>query len=232
MERKKYMQRLSVARYGLRLMLKSLHAILVLPLLLVLGLQEFMPLLAGTFDLQVFGQEMLSGFHHILPDGLDHMAFILGLFFLSRTLPILLVQSTLFTLAHSLMLGIVIFTGLAVPTHWVEIAIGLSIALLGLEGLYPTKLESWRPLMIFLFGCIHGLAFAHSLVQTENIRRNPLSALFGFNIGVEIGQLVLIAGLLLLFSPFWQRSWYHVRICLPALSLVALSGLHWAWQRW
>lgn len=214
------------------LMLKSLHSLLLAPLLLMLGLQELMPQFLGTLDLQILGEEMISGFRHIFPEGLDHIAFILGLFFLSRTLPILLVQTTLFTLAHSLVLGLVVITGLAVPGHWVEIGVGLSIALLAIEGLYPTWLERWRPLLILVFGGIHGLAFAHSFVQTENIRRNPLSALFGFNLGVELGQLVLIAALVLVFSPWWQHAWYRPRICLPALSLIALSGLHWAWARW
>jgi hypothetical protein len=213
-------------------MLKSLQALLALPLLILGGLQEVMPSAITDFDLGIFGQEIASGFHHILPDGLDHMAFILGLFFLSRTLPSLLIQATLFTFAHSLMLGVVVMTGLDVPSRWVEIGVGLSIALLALEGLYAHRLQQWRPLMIFIFGGIHGLAFAHSLVQAENIRTSPLAALFGFNLGVELGQLVLIAILVLIFSPWWQRTWYRARICLPALTLIALSGLHWAWERW
>lgn len=190
-----------------------------------------MPWLDHAWDAGIFGQELASGFRHILPDGLDHMAFIVGLFFLSRTLPVLLVQTTLFTLAHSLMLGLIVLTGLVVSPHWVEIGVGLSIAMLGVEGLYPTRLERWRPLMIFLFGGIHGLAFAHNLVQAENIRQSPIPALFGFNAGVELGQFVLILGLVIVFSPWWQRAWYRPRICLPALSLIALSGFHWAWQR-
>lgn len=213
-------------------MLKSLHHLVLLPLLLILGAQEAMPWLDSAWDAGIFGQELASGFRHILPDGLDHMAFILGLFFLSRTLPVLLLQTTLFTLAHSLMLGLVVLTGLAVPAHWVEMGVGLSIAMLGIEGLYPTRLERWRPLMIFMFGGIHGLAFAHSLVQAANIRQSPISALFGFNAGVELGQLVLILGLMIAFSPWWHRAWYRPRVCLPALSLIALSGLHWAWERW
>jgi hypothetical protein len=218
-------------------MLKTFHALLILPLLLLLGIQEILPASVAVgssmgFDLDIFGQELISGFHHILPDGLDHMAFVIGLFFLSRTLSILLIHTTLFTLAHTLMLGIVILMGLQVPSRWVEIGVGLSIALLALEGLYTSRLERWRPLMILLFGSIHGLAFAHSLAQAENIRRSPIAALFGFNLGVELGQLVLIAGLILVFSPWWQRAWYRARISLPALFIIALSGLHWAWSRW
>lgn len=213
-------------------MLKSLHTGLLLPLLLLLGLQDVLPLLASSFDLTIFADETLTGFRHILPEGLDHMAFILGLFFLSRELPTLLLQTTLFTLAHSLVLGLVVFTGLQVPVHAVELGVGLSIALLGLEGLRPALLQRWRPLMILTFGGIHGLAFAHSLVQAENIRRSPLSALFGFNLGVELGQLTLILALVLLFSPWWQRTWYHPRVRQPALALITLSGLHWAWARW
>lgn len=213
-------------------MLKSLSIAVIAPLFLLLGLQDVWPLLASSFDLRIFADETFTGFHHILPQGVDHMAFILGLFFLSRSLPTLLLQTTLFTLAHSFMLGLVIFTGLTISSYWVEIAVGLSIALLGLEGLRPALLQRWRPLMIIVFGGIHGLAFAHSLVQAENIRCSPLAALFGFNLGVELGQLTLILGLVLLFSPWWQCKWYRPRICQPALGLISLAGFHWAWERW
>ena len=212
--------------------MKSLPSIAATVLLLALGSQELLAAI-GPWDAAVFGQQFVSGFRHILPDGLDHLAFVVGLFFLARSFPALLAQVTLFTLAHSLTLGLVVLAGLAVEPHWVEIAVGLSIAALGLEGLLPRRawLERLRWALVPAFGLIHGLAFAHNLVREETLRRSPASALLGFNLGVELGQLVVIGALVLAFSPCWRRAWYTPRLARPALALIALSGLAWAVQR-
>lgn len=209
---------------------KVLSILLIPPLLVLLGLQETTVAMVQTWSLEIFGAELAHGFRHILPEGLDHMAFIAGLFFLSRSLPALIAQTTLFTLAHSAALGTVIFLGMSLPSRWVEIGVGLSIALLAVEGACCTRMKPWRPLMIGLFGAVHGMAFAHSLVQEQNLRRSPLAALFGFNLGVEAGQLVVIFALALAFCPWWQRTWYRPRIASPALGLIAISGVHWAWE--
>lgn len=215
--------------------MKTLHTLLTPLLLLGLAAQELSPVslaLISSFDVSVLMEELVNGLTHIIPDGLDHLAFLLGLFFLSRNLPTLLLQVTIFTLAHSLTLGLVILLGLNLPPQWVEVAVGLSIALLALEGFYPKKLQRWRPLMIILFGGVHGLAFAHNLLLTENLRRSPLAALFGFNLGVECGQIFVVGILVLAFAPWWQRAWYQRRVAQPLLAAVAFAGLAWAVQRW
>jgi hypothetical protein len=212
--------------------MKSLTPLAASTLLLALGSQELRAA-AGRWDAAVFGTQFLSGFQHILPDGLDHLAFLVGLFFLARSFPALLGQITLFTLAHSLTLGLVVLAGFAVEPHWVEIAVGLSIAALGLEGLLPRRvgLARLRWALVPAFGFIHGLAFAHNLIRDEALRRSPAAALLGFNLGVELGQLVVIGALVLVFSPCWRRAWYTPRLARPALALIALSGLAWAVQR-
>lgn len=212
--------------------MKTLTPVAATTLLLALGSHELLAAV-GRWDAAVFGDQFVSGFRHILPDGLDHLAFLVGLFFLARSLPALLAQVTLFTLAHSLTLGLVVLAGLTVEPHWVEIAVGLSIAALGLEGLLPRRawLERLRWAFVPAFGLIHGLAFAHNLVREQALRRSPISALLGFNLGVELGQLVVIGALVLVFSPCWRRAWYTPRLARPALALIALSGLAWAVQR-
>jgi hypothetical protein len=212
--------------------MKSLTTVAATVLLLALGSHE-LRVAVGPFDAAVFGDQLASGFQHILPDGLDHLAFLVGLFFLARSFPALLGQVTLFTLAHSLTLGLVVLAGLAVEPHWVEIAVGLSLAALGLEGLLPRRawLERLRWLLVPAFGLIHGLAFAHNLIRDEALRRSPASALLGFNLGVELGQLVVIGVLVAVFSPCWRKAWYTPRLARPALAAVALSGLAWAVQR-
>jgi hypothetical protein len=208
--------------------------------LLLLGGQECWSWLAaaGTSDLGVSQAEVEAlvaavgaGFRHIVPEGLDHIAFLLGLFFLSRHFPTLLLQVTLFTLAHSLTLGVVVTTGLAVPSQWVEVAVGLSIAAVALENFFPAQLQKLRLWLIALFGCIHGLAFAHNLVLLPVAQANPISALFGFNLGVELGQLTVIGTAYLLLCPWWSRVWYERRIVLPASVAIACIGLAWAIQR-
>ena len=104
---------------------------------------------------------------HSLPQGLDHILFILGLFFLSRSFPALLFQMTLFTLAHSLTLGLSIYSVVSVPPQVVEVAIALSIAFIAIENLFRDDLSRWRPAVVFCFGLIHGLGFAHSF--SENL---------------------------------------------------------------
>lgn len=212
--------------------MKSLTTLAATVLLLALGSLELLAAV-GRFDAGVLGEQCLAGFRHILPDGLDHLAFLAGLFFLARSLPALLAQVTLFTLAHSLTLGLVVLAGLAVEPRWVEIAVGLSIAALGLEGLLPRRawLERLRWTLVPAFGLIHGLAFAHTLVREEALRRSPASVLLGFNLGVECGQLVAIGALVLVFSPCWRQAWYTPHLARPALAALALCGLAWAVQR-
>ncbi len=171
------------------------------------------------------------GFAHILPNGLDHVLFILGLFFLSRDLYSLLFQVTLFTVAHSLTLGMALHGLLSVDHHWVEIAIGLSIAFIAVENLLHQKLGRWRPIMIFLFGLVHGLGFAHSFEETVVARDLMLPALFSFNVGVELGQLAVVGLAYALAAAWWERDWYLPRVAHPASALIAVTGLYLALER-
>jgi len=171
------------------------------------------------------------GFTHILPNGLDHILFILGLFFVARDLYTLLFQVTLFTVAHSLTLGLAMNGMLTVDNHWVEIAIGLSIAFIAVENLFHQKLGRWRPAMIFLFGLIHGLGFAHSFEETIVAREVLLPALFSFNVGVELGQLAVVGIAYALVAAWWKRDWYLPRIAHPASAMIAVTGLYLALER-
>jgi len=97
--------------------------------------------------------------------------------------------------------------------------------------MFPTVFWRWRWATLVLFGGIHGLAFAHSMILGSDMALSPLAALFGFNFGVGVGQLLVISAAFLLAAPFWQRAWYRPRVVLPALSLIALVGLGWALAR-
>ena len=171
------------------------------------------------------------GFTHILPQGLDHILFILGLFFMARDAFTLLFQITLFTIAHSLSLGLSLHGIIALPTQWVEVAIALSIAFIAIENLFLDRLSRWRPWMVFAFGLVHGLGFAHTFADTSVEAAAFLPALFSFNLGIELGQLAVVGLAFVAVSAWWQRAWYRPAIARPASAMIAIAGLYWAIER-
>ena len=134
-----------------------------------------------------------TGFDHIVPLGVDHILFVLGLFFLSTHLRPLLWQVSAFTLAHTITLALAALGYVTVPASIVEPLIALSIAYVAVENIFLRTLSPWRPFIVFGFGLLHGLGFASVLAQFGLPEQNFVPALIGFNIGVEIGQLSVIA---------------------------------------
>jgi hypothetical protein len=179
----------------------------------------------------VIPEYFVIGFTHILPEGLDHVLFILGLFFLSKNVGTLLLQMTLFTLAHSLTLGLSLYGVVHVPTAIVEVAIALSIAFVAGENLFSDKLTRWRPWVVFGSGLIHGLGFAHSFEETVVKTNDFLPALFSFNMGIEFGQLAVIGVVSAAVALWWKRDWYRKIIARPASVMIAGTGLYWALER-
>lgn len=172
-----------------------------------------------------------SGFTHILPDGPDHILFLLGLFFLTRDIGVLLVQMTLFTLAHSLTLGLSLYGVVSVPSGAVEVAIALSIVFIAVENLFCDGLSRWRPWVVFGFGLIHGLGFAHSFELKAVASENFLPALFSFNVGIECGQIVVIVIAYAVVGLWWKRDFYQPLVARPASMIIAASGMWWAVER-
>ncbi len=142
---------------------------------------------------QAFGSYIPVGFDHILPQGLDHILFVLGLFLLSTRLGPLLWQVTAFTLAHTVTLALGA-TGLVnIPGSIVEPLIAASIVYVAVENIFMSGLSPWRPLVVFGFGLLHGLGFASVLGEFGLPEGQFVPALIGFNVGVELGQLAVIA---------------------------------------
>lgn len=171
------------------------------------------------------------GFTHILPYGADHILFLLALFFLTRKFPDLLLQLTLFTLAHSLTLGLTLYGFVAVPEVFVEVAIAVSIVFVAVENLYTERLSPWRPWVVFGSGLVHGLGFAHCFEETLVGKADFLPALFSFNMGIEAGQLVIVGTAWLLTVAWREKENYRSHIAKPASCLIALSGIFWAVER-
>lgn len=171
------------------------------------------------------------GFTHILPKGLDHILFVLGLFLLSPKLKPLLWQVTAFTLAHSITLALAVLGIFALPGRVVEPIIALSIAVVAIENLFRQDVSPWRWACVFGFGLIHGMGFAGVLSEVGLPREQIGLALISFNVGVELGQLAVIA--LAFGATKWceHRSWYGPWVRRPLCLLIALAGIVWMVQR-
>jgi len=171
------------------------------------------------------------GFRHIVPQGLDHILFVVGLFFLGVSWRKLLTQTTIFTVAHATTLGLSACGIFSLPAWFVEPAIAASIAFIAIENIVRPQLTSGRLVVVFVFGLIHGLGFAGSLAEVGLPPNEFWVALVSFNFGVDFGQLAVLALCFLAVGWFRQRTWFRPRIVVPACSLVGGIGAIWAIQR-
>ena len=177
-----------------------------------------------------FTEWLVSGFHHVVPLGLDHLLFILGLFLMVPKWKPLMGQSLLFTLAHSVTLALAVFGVISLPGKLVEVAIAASIAWIGIENLFVHKLGKQRLILVFLFGLIHGCGFASVLAEKLGTAKGSQLTLplLGFNVGVELAQITVLAAAFLILWPL--RRWTR-QIQTGGSVIVALAGLGWVVER-
>lgn len=182
--------------------------------------------------LQVVRQYLGLGFTHILPKGLDHILFVLGLFLLSQRWKPVLLQVTAFTLAHTLTLALTVYGVVSLPASVVEPLIALSIVYVAVENLWTRELRPWRLALVFAFGLLHGMGFAGVLAELGLPRAEFLTAIVAFNVGVEAGQLAVLGlAFLALALPFRTQPWYRRAVVVPASLLIAATGLYWSVER-
>ncbi|MCP3852541.1 MAG: HupE/UreJ family protein [Gammaproteobacteria bacterium] len=185
---------------------------------------------------EVLSVYVLSGFEHILPKGLDHILFILGIFLLSSHLRPLIWQVTMFTIAHTITLGLSMNGMIELPANIVEPLIALSIAFIGIENIVSSKLQKSRLFIVFVFGLLHGLGFA-SVLSDFGLPENDFAlALISFNVGVEIAQLaiILVAYAIFAYGVRHQLSndqQYRQIVVVPGSLFIALIGLYWTYDR-
>jgi len=178
----------------------------------------------------------VAGFDHILPRGLDHILFILGIFLLSLKMRPLFWQVTMFTLAHSITLSLSMLNIINIPANIVEPLIALSIAYIAIENIFARdhdeKARRSRLAIVFAFGLLHGMGFASMLADFGMPDDAFATALISFNIGVELGQLFVI-GVAFLAVGLWfgQKSWYRQAIIIPFSLMIAATGLYWTVER-
>lgn len=188
--------------------------------------------LVSVSAFEVFSQYTILGFEHIIPKGLDHILFVVGLFLLSTKLSSLLWQISSFTLAHTITLGLAMGGIVSAPSSIVEPLIALSIVFVAVENVLTDKLNRWRPVVVFGFGLLHGLGFASVLNDIGLQPENFASGLLGFNLGVEFGQLAIIF-VCFLFVGIWfaKKSYYRAYITNPASAVIAIIGAWWFVER-
>ena len=175
---------------------------------------------------------LMLGFTHIVPKGLDHMLFVLGIYLLSGRARSVLWQVSAFTVAHSITLGLSMYGVVAVSPRIVEPLIALSIAYVAIENILLSELKSWRVALVFAFGLLHGMGFAGALKELGLPRSEFVTALLTFNVGVEAGQLAVIGAAFMLVG--WHcanRPWYRSRIVVPASTMMACTAVFWTIQR-
>lgn len=143
----------------------------------------------GTFA--VIRKFLPSGIQHILI-GPDHLLFLIGLLLLGGTLKRLLLIVTGFTLAHSITLTLAALNVVSPPASVIEPAIALSIIYVGVDNLMVRKGRDLRPWIALAFGLIHGFGFANVLREMDLPSRALGWSLLSFNLGVEIGQLLVV----------------------------------------
>lgn len=177
---------------------------------------------------------VVAGYQHIIPKGLDHIIFILGLCLSSLWLTALLWQATAFTFAHSITLALATFGIIALPPQIIEPLIALSILWIAIENYRQppaTTVTRSKPWIVFIFGLLHGLGFATVLNEYGLPRDDFISALLAFNIGVELGQISIILIVFMLIMKIKQRIWFRSRIQQPCGVIIGLMAIFWLWER-
>ena len=172
-----------------------------------------------------------SGFEHILI-GPDHLLFLAGLLLLGGSLRRLAIIVTAFTVAHSVTLSLAALNILQPPARLVEPAIALSIIYVGIDNLMVRGGRDMRVWIAFGFGFIHGFGFANVLQAMDLPRRALGWSLFSFNLGVELGQMLVV---LLLGSAIValhrRRPAIAVRVVAIGSIIVSVAGAYWFIER-
>ncbi|CAN5348128.1 HupE/UreJ family protein [soil metagenome] len=192
-----------------------------------------------------FADFVREGIHHILI-GYDHLAFLISLLLpaalllrgrtwqpspsFRASLGHVLGIITAFTLAHSITLSLAALGWVRPASRWVEVAIAASVLLAALNNIRPVM--SRRLWMVaFGFGLVHGFGFAGALLELGLPRGARLAALVGFNVGVELGQLTVVALLLPVLFVLRRKHWY-ARWAMPLASLaIAMLATYWLFWR-
>ncbi len=173
-----------------------------------------------------------AGFLHIIPKGLDHILFIVGIFLISMRLRPVIWQATMFTVAHSITLSLGVFGLVNLPPQWIEPLIALSIAYVAFENLVTDRLSRFRLPVVFAFGLLHGLGFASILTDFGLPEDLYVAALLWFNVGVEAGQIALLIAMYLAITTWFRDAALYRRfVVIPGSLSIGCIGFYWMVER-
>ncbi len=179
----------------------------------------------------------VEGWNHVLPDGLDHLLFVVALFLSTLRLRLLVAQVSAFTLAHTVTVGLSAAGVIAPPSAVVEPLIAASIAIVAVEAVVFSEPPRWRLAIVFLFGLVHGMGFAGAFSAASSDGSVFWPGLAGFNLGVEAAQLAagvmalaVAAALRALFLRDASRDTVRQWLIRPACILIGLAGCVWTVQ--
>ena len=173
--------------------------------------------------IEVVKEYVKQGYLHILPKGLDHILFMLCLFFLFKSWKSLLLQISIFTIAHSITLALVTLNVFSFKSSFVEPLIALSICVVGIENIFSDKINKYRLFLIFLFGLLHGMGFADALAKLGLPENKLLASLVSFNVGVEFGEITVVLIFYLIVGHwFYKKDWYRNRISIPCSLVISI----------
>lgn len=172
------------------------------------------------------------GFTHIIPQGFDHVLFIIGICLINTKLKSIIYQASAFTVAHTIALALSMKNIIVAPAPIIEPIIALSIVFVAVENIILSELKPWRIILVFCFGLIHGLGFASSLNEIGLPKDKFFTSILMFNIGVEVCQVLIIALVFsLMIYPFKNKLWYRYRIVYPISIAIALISSYWTIER-
>lgn len=188
---------------------------------------------------QVLTEFAKLGVHHVL-SGIDHLLFVVALLLaaaqasreqsLVRGLRRVALIVTGFTLGHSVTLIAGGLGWVRVEPRLTESIIALSIVAVATENVARREIR-WRALTALAFGLVHGFGFASVLAQTALPPRGTVWALLSFNLGIELGQLAVVALVFVPLALAARRSWYEKRLLWPASSVIGALALVWLLKR-
>lgn len=201
--------------------------------------QPALPLYGAADDQRGAGEVLraysMLGFQHIL-GGLDHLLFVACLLLVVGFGRPLVWTITAFTVAHSITLASSVLGLVTLRSGPVEAVIALSILLAASEALHrrPTVTRRWPALVAFAFGLVHGLGFAGALADIGLPEAHVPLALLSFNVGVELGQLSMVAALWLvrkLLGRLQAGPRWSLLVRTPAIYAIGILAAFWTWQR-
>ncbi len=174
------------------------------------------------------GSFIVLGIEHIVT-GWDHLVFLLALLVVATSTGRVLQLVTAFTIAHSITLGLTALRIIGPPAAIVEAVIAASIIYVAIENIAVSDAK-WRWLLVFAFGLVHGMGFGGALLEMDLAR--PAMALLGFNLGVEFGQLAIVAFVYPLLVLLKRREDFYRRYLVRGLSgAAAAAGVAWLLER-